>query len=50
MADTPHPTEHAIPPLVFGTMARASSNPGLRKAMFRYALKQGIRAFDTAPL
>lgn len=31
-------------------MARASSEPSLRKAMFRYALKQGIRAFDTAPL
>jgi aryl-alcohol dehydrogenase-like predicted oxidoreductase len=50
VADHPHSNDLAIPPLVFGTMARASSDPNLRQAMFRYALKQGIRAFDTAPL
>lgn len=31
-------------------MARAGTDSSLRRAMFRYALKQGIRAFDTAPL
>lgn len=40
----------AIPPLVFGTMARRATAPGEREALIRAAVEHGLDALDTAPL
>lgn len=43
-------TDLAIPPLVFGTMARRQADDATREQLIRAAVDRGLTALDTAPL